>query len=301
MTPTNRFTRAAVALTLLIGLSVANSAPSDDLELQATLSKITSNNSMIRAQVASARQRTSQDIGICGSTNFTVMCTSTELSSREVLAKAESMRKEIATELLGAKLPDGQEFAIIHVTISQESDEGLTRLSTTKEQGPHRIWIKSSSQRALGSTLAHEIAHIVLNGNFQVRMPAWANEGLASLYDDPERHARRSEILSEFVQSGHWPSIAGLLSVQYFAPTDERAYAISVSLTQFLLSLGTPRELMRFIELGMNRGWNHALETAYGIHGSEALQIRWQEWLTRKATQPRYTTHSVTKDGGSRI
>ncbi len=127
---------------------------------------IIKNSEAIRRQSAALRARLERDTGICASKNFSVMCTAEELDSRDLLAKAESWRRQIASELLGAELPEGSEFALIHVQLSANVDEGLTMLMDRPEQGHHRVWLTTSKERALGSTLAHEIAHLVLRAGF---------------------------------------------------------------------------------------------------------------------------------------
>ena len=71
--------------------------------------------------------------------------------------------------------------------------------------GEHRVWLTTSKRRALGSTLAHEITHLVLNARFSDGMPAWANEGIASLRDDAGRSAERQKILRRFARRNEWP------------------------------------------------------------------------------------------------
>lgn len=234
----------------------------------------------------SAVRRQTVDDGAARSQSFCVTAPSGDFLAERVLRAAEQCRREIALTWFGEPLDDGIGFAFIHVELCKEQDVGLAMIDS-RNQRDHRIWLQTSADRALGTTLAHEIAHVVLSTRFSDDMPVWATEGVACRYDDPGRAAVRAEIVARFVRSGRWPSIGVLLQAPAIEPTDETSYAAAVSLTDFLLSLGGPDVFLDFVESGQACGWESALRQHYGIASIDVLSDRWRGWVTANQPQTR--------------
>lgn len=213
------------------------------------------------------------DLGIAGSQNFNVLAAGTKNLATSVTKQAEKFRKGIALEWLGAELPVGKEFVHINVKLSTTEDEGLTLLCGPghRFRGSHMMWLTTSRERALGPTLAHEVAHVVLSSRFPRGMPAWANEGIASRYDGGGRKRRRREIMAGFERNG-WPQLERILRARSIRPTDEEAYAVSCSLVDFFLSRGDRPRLLDFVQDGSERGWEQALRKHYRISLAELQQ-----------------------------
>lgn len=210
------------------------------------------------------------DLGIAGSENFNVLAVGEKNLATEVLEQAEKFRKEISLEWLEAELPTGKEFVFINVKLTATEDEGLTLLCgpSRRFSGAHMMWLTTSRERALGSTLTHEMTHVVLSARFPRGMPAWANEGIASHYDGEGRKRRRREILAGFERNG-WPRVERILEARSIRPTDEESYAVSCSLVDFFLSRGDRPKLLDFVQDGAMRGWEPALRKHYGISLAE--------------------------------
>jgi hypothetical protein len=223
------------------------------------------------------------DLGVAGSKNFTVLAPRGDHLADKVLARAEVLRKEVALAWLGEELPEGKGLTHITVELAKDQDEGLTLLCGPGRalSGDHRMWLKTSPERATGTTLAHEVTHIVLAIHFPKGMPAWANEGIASLEDDEERHETRRKLVQQWARSGQWPSLDRVLDLRVIAPSDQAGYAASVSLTEFLLAKADRSTLIGFIELAQQDGWNTALSKCYGIANVAELQRQWQDWAGR--------------------
>jgi hypothetical protein len=225
----------------------------------------------------------SLDTGIAGTKNFTVLAPRGDNLAEKILRSAEELRRGIALHWLGKELPEGQGLTHITLKISKDKDEGLTLLCGPGRATPgdHRVWLETSPERATGTTLAHEITHIVLAVRFPKGMPAWANEGIASLEDDEERHHARQELVRQWTRSGQWPSLDRVLYLRTMAPSDQASYAASVSLTEFLLTKAEPRALIDCVERAQLDGWDAALGKCYGIGSIAELQRQWQEWASR--------------------
>jgi|GEM_PF-603968 len=284
-----RFAAVLVTFTVLgFQCTAAVSAETEETSketLDALIKRVEQSTQEMREINAHLRTMERPDLGIAGNENFTVTARAGNYLARDVLAQAEVYRQAIALAWLGDELPPGEAFAQIHVELSDEVDEGLTLLTgpRSKRRGDHRIWLTTSRERALGTTLAHELTHLVLSSKFPDGMPAWANEGIASLCDDQDRIQRRAEILADMVRRQKWPSLSSLLMMNSIAPENEAAYSVSVSLVEFLLTRGDRSLVLQFARVGQQQGWNQALQVTYGIQDTGELQQLWQEWVRQTA------------------
>ena len=109
--------------------------------------------------------------------NFTVLAADQTLAA-EVLASANQYRRQVAQEWLRGELPPGVGETVIHLTLSRSRDRGLTWAIDSPNRSLHKIWLTTDRNRALGGTLHHEIAHIVLATRYPQQLPAWAEEGV---------------------------------------------------------------------------------------------------------------------------
>jgi hypothetical protein len=196
-----------------------------------------------------------------------------------VLAAAETHRREIAIKWLGRELPAGSERTIIHVEVTDETDVGLAMLDSPRTSLRNQIWLKTSPLRATGTTLAHEVAHVVLGSRFDGRMPAWAAEGVSCQYDDETRIQRRKQWLRRFARTGSWPSTSHLLTCDRIAPADEASYTLAASLTEYLLMQADRSTFLTFVADGQRDGWEVALRRHYRIASPEDLDTRWRTWV----------------------
>ncbi len=94
-------------------------------------------------------------------------------------------------------------------------------------------------------------------------------------------------------QGGDLPSVTKVLDLPRMAPTDEAAYTVAASMTEYLQSLspGDQRKFVHFVEEGMRNGWDTALSTVYGIHNVSVLQKQWEVWVSRNGAAPRVASH----------
>lgn len=214
------------------------------------------------------------------SKNFAVIGSNSGLPNREVLRRAEELRKAIATKWLGKELPEGEAFTVIHIEVTDDKDEAWTRLAEPGEP-THGMWIKSSRDNSVGNLLAHELTHIVLSTRFSDPMPAWADEGAACMEDDPLRVRMRHEILAGIIRRKQWPDVTSVLRARTMSASELTAYAVSASLAEFLLTRGNRAVYLKFVEAGVSNGWDRALQSHYSISDGRELQRLWQEWLLK--------------------
>lgn len=204
-----------------------------------------------------------------------------ESFARSVLQQAERYRAEIARQWLGRPLPEGVGRTIINVTFSTDHDRGLTWAMDGSERRFHNIYLNTQPDRAIESTLAHEIAHTVLATRYPHprRLPEWIEEGIASSYDDEQRRAQRRELVAWWMETDSVPSLEKLLTLRAVSAEDATAYTAASSLVDYLLTKQDRATLLRFAEEGVRSGWDRALQIHYGLASVSALQTTWIQWL----------------------
>lgn len=202
--------------------------------------------------------------------------------AERVLQRAEEYRLEIAEEWLGEPLADGLGKTTINVKFSSDDDSGLTWAKESSASKIHMLYLRTSPERALGSTLKHEMAHIVLATRFPHphRLPAWLEEGIASRYDDPGRHTQRSEALTRLARQRNWPRLEDVLFNANITAADEVAYTVATSLVEMLLSRADKKTLLEF-GAKASEDLEPALRHHYEITSVGELQSMWQEWVQK--------------------
>jgi hypothetical protein len=213
--------------------------------------------------------------------NFVVSAPTQDLAD-EMLARAEALRDEIAVTWLGAKLPPSVGPTVIRLTLSESEDKGLTWVGDRPDRLSHLMWLTTSRERALGSTLAHEMTHAVLATRYPGQIPAWCNEGIASQCDDEARIDARRQIVAWYAQTGNWPSLLETLAAKKIAPTDQSQYAVAASLAEFLLTQQDRAELLAFGLAGDKLGWDAAVRKHYGLASVRELETQWRAWAAKR-------------------
>jgi hypothetical protein len=223
--------------------------------------------------------------GTARTDNFTVIAPTAELAEA-VSVQAETFRKQAALEWLGKELPNGTCRTVISVTISADRDDGLTWPRDRPEQKFHQIWLTTSKQQALGTTLHHEVLHTVL-ASFTAPdfLAPWANEGIASQADDKSRNQSRAQTAARWASSGQWPQLQSLLTAAHIAHDDAETYAAAASFTQFLVSQGGKSMIFDFAKSGRQGDWDRAARDCYRARDVADLQVRWQTWVRETTAQ----------------
>jgi hypothetical protein len=196
-----------------------------------------------------------------------------------VLARANEYRKQVAVEWLGEELPPSVGQTVVHVEYSTTEDSALTWPIDSPRRTMHKLWLTTAPDKAGGKVLHHEITHVVLNTQFPGSLPAWSDEGAASMKDDEERKAVGERILAWYVKSGNWPALETVLEAPAINASNQAAYAIAASLTQYLLTRGDRSTFLKFAQSGKARGWDLALKEQYKIDSVKDLQAAWQAWV----------------------
>jgi hypothetical protein len=198
-----------------------------------------------------------------------------------LLRRADAFRQKFSRQWLGKELPIASGESVIYVSFSANEDRGLTWAKDHPGRTMHNVYLTTTPERAVGSTLYHELAHTVLATQFPHpnRLPSWVEEGIASRYDDESRRAAREQLIRSWARSGNAPQLVQLLELDDMRAFDESSYAAATSLVSFLLTKADERELLEFAVDGQRKGWPDALQAHYGIRSHRDLQTQWQAWL----------------------
>jgi len=141
-------------------------------------------------------------------------------------------------------------------------------------------------------TLVHEVVHPFMEANFP-DVPAWLNEGLASLYERPtERSGRiwglpnwRLRNLKREIRAGTLPSITELVTTTAsgFYDAEYDSYAFARYLLLYLQERGLLRDFYHaFLDARDADPTGLAtLKTTLGTEDLAAFQKTWQRWVLR--------------------
>jgi hypothetical protein len=220
--------------------------------------------------------------GFAYSDNFSVYCPTQELAD-QVLQKAEINRTNIAKALFNKIFPPKTGVCIIRVGISDTEHHAFTWPAKKKGQF-HSINIKSNIKRALGTTLAHEITHTVVATQFPEGIARWANEGIATFQDEPERNEKRRFMLLEYARKNEWPSLEKIVTEKTLTNDEGQFYAIAHSFSDFLLSLEPDSTNTFFLfaqgtkDAETREDIDAAAKKYYGL-SLKQLEAQWREWV----------------------
>lgn len=140
------------------------------------------------------------------------------------------------------------------------------------------IKIRADFPKMLEAVLPHELTHIVLADLFTTQqIPRWADEGMAVLSEPESEQALRANDLAAPLSKDVLFRLETLMVSDY--PGGEHwalYYAQSVSLTRYLVSLGTPPQFAGFVKKTQTAGIDVALRETYGVEGISDLEQRWK-------------------------
>ncbi|MBI1902335.1 MAG: hypothetical protein HYS13_14640 [Planctomycetia bacterium] len=222
--------------------------------------------------------------GLASSDHFIVSAPSQELADA-VLARAETLRDELAETWLGEKLAAGKGRTIINVRVDAARDDaGTLPVSGRSPRSWHIVSMRTSGELASGATLAHEMTHVVLATAYGASLPPWAQEGAAAEQDDEKVVAVRRRILDDFVEKGRWPDLRKILDADSISPSDQTSYTAAASLSEFLLTRGSRATLLAFAVAGSEKGdWHAAVREHYGFLNVADLSREWRAWAKERA------------------
>lgn len=213
------------------------------------------------------------------SANFTALAPNVRLADK-VVAQAESFRSRIGAVWLGGVLPATRTPTSIFVEI--DDSKSLARTLPSRNGDGHQVWLVGSESAVTEHLLHHELVHVVFGSQPTGDMPDWANEGVASRYDNQHRQHIREQKLAEFVRINSWPHLSRLFRGQI---RQQWQYATAVSVADFLIQQEGPERFVRFA-VASQHGVEQALQTHYAIESIEELEARWRQSVRRQFDPP---------------
>jgi len=228
--------------------------------------------------------------------------------ARKVAAKAEATRREAAKRWTGIEpavswTPKCDLYLYPTAAIfAEQTDQPAASpgFSTAGLEGgrvtARMVRLRVDYPKMLDAALPHEVTHIVLADLFPAKqIPRWADEGMAVLSEPATEQSLRLRDLAGPVQENVLFRLDVLMSSDY--PNGSHwalFYAQSVSVTRYLVGLGTPPQFVRFVRMTQQQGADVALKTVYNIDGVAQLEQRWK-------THARESVNPITAEGDSAI
>jgi hypothetical protein len=231
--------------------------------------------------------------------NFVVWTHLDESATRELAVRCEKLRSSLRASWLGF---DGSLWIpkcaiVLHAGATEyQNTLGTPEVSVgcttvTCDQGRivfRRIDLRNDAQNWRENALPHELTHVVVSERWlDGQIPTWLNEGLAMTSESAQLQEDRLDMLEAACRSPELLPVNIVLADDHAgARLDPNLrYAVSLSLTRFLLQQGDREQLLRFAELVTTDGYEQALRETYAIEGGiGALESQWVASLP--ATQP---------------
>ncbi|MFQ3649022.1 MAG: hypothetical protein SNJ75_01720 [Gemmataceae bacterium] len=233
--------------------------------------------------------RQGQGWALAETANFRIFHATTNEAAEKACRLAEATRAAMARKWLGSSLPTWTPRCDIylHPTIKgylvangREGSPGHSSITLVEGRVTlRRIDLRMDDPNLFLSTLQHEATHVVLAGNVgNHHGPRWADEGIAVLSESRDRVQMHVRHLPQYRRDGKLFRVETLLKLPDY-PDAARVpsfYAQSVSLCDFLARRKSPPTLTAFLRDGLQRGYEEALRTHYGIDSFAQLE---EEWL----------------------
>jgi len=144
-----------------------------------------------------------------------------------------------------------------------------------------RIDVIDGGEGGAPLALAHELVHVVLADRFPAGPPPrWADEGLATLFDEPAKQQGHDADFRSAAARGQAWRLADLLTLD-LDPADAARqrifYGQSAALVRWLLERADGPTFLRFLDDAAERGVDRAITAQYGFSSVAALEQAWLE------------------------
>lgn len=217
--------------------------------------------------------------GFAFDANFIVQTPEQKLAD-EILANANTYRRELAARWLAQPLAAGEGKTLIHVDIVADEFRGRFQARHAVDDKMHTLWLSCSAAAARGEWLKRYVAQIVVHTETPAALPTWAMEGIAGQHDAVALKQQRAQMLKWFEGTGRWPEMQSLLDEDYLNTADRAALTAAPSLIEYLITRGDEPTVIAFVLDGASSGWDAALSKHYQIQDVAQLQTQWQTWVT---------------------
>lgn len=227
---------------------------------------------------------------VADSPNFQVCSLSSEAEARRVALHCECWRTQlVATWGDGPITWAPRCQVVLHPTVAAYrravgpgAEATLGSSLTTPARGPirgRRIDLRTDVDDVLVAALPHELCHLVLADRFRdAPAPLWFDEGVALQYDPAAKRRLHDRDLQSGLQRGTALPLSELLAQRGYPSADRwgEFYGQSASLVRFLLTKGSPQDLVDFVVRSRDVGSDLALRETYQIADVDRLYGQWR-------------------------
>lgn len=229
------------------------------------------------------------------SRNFAVQGPTPEVC-RAVAERAEECRKAVAIEWLGRELPPWKQPCPIQVKVTQGEPGGVTSFAFKKGSSNPEMSVEGRLERILACSIPHEVTHTVFADALGGPMPRWADEGACLLAEDARERARHDRIIADVLAQKRDYPLSRLFVIDEYPRDIMGFYGQGYSVSRFLIETGGKPRFLRFVREGMQRGWDEAARSHYGIAGTRELDRAWRAWYT--VVIVRDSSSTIARRGG---
>src|SRR5262245_13338265 len=216
-------------------------------------------------------------------TNFVVKAPNQEVA-QQVGQWAEYYRKAKAIEWLGQEMPPWPQPCPLIVTVTMDGPSGATEFQFSPQGGvmSQNMRIQGPLDRLLSSVLPHEITHTVFAHYFRRALPRWADEGGSVLSEDDVERDKHDKIVRGILNRQGAFQLRQLFTLPDYPRSGDKVmclYAQGFSVSHYLVYISNRQTFLHFIGLGMQQGWDKAVQTCYGLRSVEELEESWLKFL----------------------
>ena len=224
-----------------------------------------------------------------------IVIVGTSQSRADVIREhAETIRREAFSQLLGETHPKPWLVrCAIHVHASADSFEQAVGGSPAEARGAtslefsgdrvviRRIDVMGDGPGIVPDAIDHELVHVVLADHFiHAAPPRWADEGLALLFDTPEKQRGHEADFQDARRRGLVWSAADLLALEEYpvdGPRQKIFYGQSAALVRWLIARRDAATFIRFLDDAAQVGMEAALDRHYAIDSLVSVSSAWKE------------------------
>jgi len=232
---------------------------------------------------------------VCPGATGNIVVFGTSQSRADVIREhAETIRREAFAQLLGETHPKPWLVCCeIHVHSSAESFEQTVGGSPADARGAtslefsgdrvvtRRIDVMGDGPGIVPDAIDHELVHVVLADHFiHAAPPRWADEGLALLFDTPEKQRWHEADFQDARRRGLAWSAADLLAIEDYPADSARQkifYGQSAALVRWLIARRYAATFIRFLDDAAQVGMEAALDRHYAITSLASVSSAWKE------------------------
>jgi hypothetical protein len=144
-----------------------------------------------------------------------------------------------------------------------------------------RIDVMGDGPEIVPDAIDHELVHVVLADHFiHAAPPRWADEGLALLFDTPEKQRGHEADFQDARRRGLAWSAADLLAIEDYPADSARQkifYGQSAALVRWLIARRDAATFIRFVDDAAQVGMEAALDRHYAITSLVSVSSAWKE------------------------